>query len=275
MRTRLCAVLAAALIFWAPCCAMAAQSVLTADEMDYDPATGEISASGAVTLTRQDGVISGDFGRGTADGRRFEINGSVTGSIRLDGSSEPVIITCGSLVMTTSGDERTIAAHDGACASRGEDYVRAETLSWQPGTGSYLASGSVDAHFGSHELAADEALRTGSEFKASGVRRYSDTKNRYTMSARTVEGKIGPDGISEVVADGAVDIEAIGADDEPVSISGSRAIYSTARGTLVISGGAAVVQHGRRLDAGSVVYWLEDGHVEALSRPSLVIQFDD
>lgn len=247
---------------------------LTSDEMDYDPGTKEITASGSVVLTRGRSVISGDYGRGDSMGERFEILGSVVGSIVLEEGAHPIALTCDSIVMSTSGDVRTVALYGGARLTRGGDAVTADTIAWREGEPYYHASGSVDGHIGSHELRAKSATRDGDAFWAEDVERYRDRGRDLIISAERLDGAIAGDAVVEVTAVGGVRVEGAAMDGVRVVITGDRGVYSIDRGTFVVSGGARIIQQGRSLEAGSVVYWLDDGRIEAVSRPSLTIHLD-
>jgi lipopolysaccharide assembly outer membrane protein LptD (OstA) len=245
---------------------------LTADAMRYDPSSGEINATGNVRLSRPDGEIFGDAGSGNVSGRGFEMSGSVRGTF----TEEGVDIECAFIRLSSEGESpamRTITASGDVVLTRGEDIITAQYLSWELDRDGYTARGDVEGSFESHIIDADEAYLKGDDFSAKGVRRYEDLQRGLTFTARSVNGKLSNGRMAELVADGDVVMNSPDASGTMTSITGSRGIYSVDRGTVVVSGGANATQSGRHLRAGSIVYHLDSGRIEALDRPSLVIEF--
>ena len=252
----------------------AGKASLTADRLDYNPQTNRIDARGNVHMTRPDGELFGDSGTGTTDGRRFQLDGNVKGHF----SNEGLDIICAHIVLVTEGTNparRTITASGDVELTRreqGEDKITAQVVSWELDRDVYRAMGDVIGNYTRYYVDADEVSRDGERFAARGIRRYNDRERNVTMSASRASGTLGPDGaIRELVAEGNV---VLNTPDEKGTISritGDKGVFSVARGTLVISGNAMANQSGRNLHAESIVYHLDSERIEAIGRPSLVI----
>lgn len=247
---------------------------LTADTMRYNPDSGEITAQGNVHLTRPDGELYGDSGFGNSNGREFELRGSVRGHF----TSDDIDISCAYLKLSSEGTtpvRRIVAASGDVLLTRSADKISAGMLTWHIDGEKYSASGNVLANFEAYSIDADEAGRDDEKFWANGVRRYEDIQRDFTLSASQIDGLISDGRISELVASGSVTMHTHDEKGVPSHVTGNKGIFSVARGTLVVSGNATVTQQGRRLHAGNIVYHLDSGRIEALDRPSLVIQMPE
>lgn len=262
----------------APSSARAEENVgssLTADELHYDPRSAEISAVGSVRFTRRDGGFSSDRATGASDGSFIRLEGNVRGTVvRPDGE---ITIECGELLVTQGEDEERLAhASGGVVIAFGDDRITAGSAAWRLGEDDYAASGDVFARFGGLEIEADSLSRTGAEFIIDRVKRYRDPIRDMEMSCTRAIGRIDRDGaIVETVARGDVVIKMRDSSDNETTITGMTGVYSIERGTVVVSGGAQITQFGRRLSAGSVVYDLENGRIDAIDRPTLTIDIED
>ncbi|MDL2264370.1 hypothetical protein LJC31_06925 [Synergistaceae bacterium OttesenSCG-928-I11] len=258
-------------LFCASACAATGSANLTADTMQYNPDTGEIHARGDVHLFRSDGELFGDVGQGNANGRDFEMRGNVRGTFTEDNLD----IVCAYIRLSSEGTDpvrRTITASGDVVLTRDEDRITAGYLSWSMDREGYTARGDVLGNFRSYCIDADEVVRDGDDFSARGVRRYEDHERNMTLTANRVNGRLAGRHVAELIADGNVVMDSPDDTGKMTRVTGNRGIYSVARGTIVISGNAIVTQDARKLHAGSIVYHLDNGRIEALERPSLVIE---
>lgn len=250
------------------------QASLTADRLEYNPQTNRVDARGNVHLSRPDGEINGDYGTGTTDGRSFQIIGNVIGHFATEG----VDVVCDFIrldsegtapvrrVVTASGDVELVRGE------RGEDRVKAQLISWELDRDIYRASGNVLGNYIHYTIDADAISRDGAQFSATEIRRYHDKERDVTMSASRANGTLDAGGaIAELIAEGRVVLDTPDEKGTISRITGDKGVFSVARGTLVISGNAMVNQAGRNLHAESIVYHLDSERIEAIGRPSLVI----
>lgn len=241
------------------------------DSMRYDPTTKRITATGNVHFTRPDGEMYGDLGIGNADGRQFEMHGNVRGIF----PENELEVLCESIHMESldpEGTRRRITAAGRVILTSGADKLTAEEVAWEPGTDNYSADGKVLASFGTHYLDSDSVARSGDEFSAAGVRTYQDRSRNLTLSASRANGAIQNGEVAELTAAGSLVVTMPDAEGVMTRITGNRGLFSTARGTVVVTGNAEATQGGRYLQAADIVYHLDSGRLEALGRPSLVIE---
>lgn len=238
--------------------------------MYYDPATGEIHAVGNVHMTRHDGELSGDKGKGTAAGRDFELHGNVHGYFK----TEDLTLVCNDVIFeteSTTPQRRKISASGDVEMTRGKDNIVSQTLVWHLDRDAYRAAGRVKANFEQYRLDADEAARDNEKFWSRNIRRYEDRVRKITMSADKANGIIRGQQVVEMIAEGRVVMTSPDDQGKVSTITGNKAVYSVARGTIVVTGNASVTQEGRRLAADDLVYHLGSGRVDAYGTPSLVI----
>ncbi|GHV28459.1 hypothetical protein FACS1894167_05500 [Synergistales bacterium] len=263
---------AAMIILWGTPSFAADSASLTADSMRYDPKTRKITASGGVRLVSKEGELFADKGTGFIDDNRFELSGKIRGHFKEQYASQPVDMTCDSLNLVTSSDNitRVVTASGGVKLKRGAETISAKKITLTLGTDNYKAEGGVTADMEDFFIDADVAERADMNFYALNVRRYEDRERRMTVSAPRVDGELEQNDITELIASGGVTADVTGADGARTRITGKRVIYSLARGTIVLSGGASAVQGGRVLRAENIVYNVESGRAEAIGeRPSL------
>jgi len=87
-----------------------------------------------------------------------------------------------------------------------------------------------------------------------------------------VKGKIKDELIDEMWERGNVVIVHEPKDGERTNITGEQDHYIRDKGVLVVSGNAKAVQEGKTIEAESLVYYVEDRHIEALGRPKVVVE---
>lgn len=248
----------------------ASEVSLKADSIRYDPATSLITAEGNVALTRDDGRLYAEKGNGNTDGTDFVLEGSVRGEF----PSHNAKISCNYLKLTVDPGTaaRRIVASGDAALDRGADSMRAGWVSWEIGRDNYRAEGRVTGVFSTHAVDADLVARNGETFWAKGVRRYEDKRYNMTLSAQNLRGRIRRDQVSELEAFGRLVMDVPEEDGKTIRVTGEKGVFSEARGTVVVSGGATAVQPGRRLQAESLVLHLATRRVEALGQSSLVFE---
>lgn len=248
---------------------------LTADRIEFDPRTNLIKARGNVHMTRPDGALSGDFGTGTTDGRSFEMTGNVRGRFE----KEDLDIACGYIKLSTDGSvppKRTIIASGDARLTRGDDEIASDRISWELDSEAYRASGNVLGSYEHYSIDSDTVSRSGEKFSATNIRKYSDKKRDFVLSAARADGVLDRLGeVVELLAEGGVVMDAPDEKGNMVRITGDKGLFSVARGTLVISGNSMIDQPGRNLHAESIVYHLDTERIEALGRPSLIMDIPD
>jgi Uncharacterized protein conserved in bacteria len=260
------------LLLLAACASAQEGAQLTADRLEYAPGMKRIRAIGNVQYSSVDGELAGDEADGTEDGRDILVRGNVRGTFY----AQSLDVTCETMrIRQREGETRTIVASGDVSLLRGDDAMTSDAATWLAGSDNYRAIGNVLGTFGSYSIDADEVARNGDAVEARNIRRYADTERGVTLSAAKANGTIAPDGaLSDLTAEGQV-VLTMRNEGEITHITGNKGVYSLARGTVVISGNAAVEQAGRNLRAGSVVYHLDTGRVEALGRPTMTITLPD
>jgi lipopolysaccharide export system protein LptA len=244
--------------------AVSEKVTLTAESLRYDPEAQRIVAEGNVTIRRGTGRITAEHGEGRSDGSLFILAGNVTGAF----PEKKLELTCAYLTYR-SRDAWLLASGDVAISSGG-DRLRAEMVKYRLGDSvAYEARGDVSLLWEGRTFEADSAWREGDEFRARNVRRFEDPKERVSLVAPTVVGRVEEGVLAEVTAEGGILVEVTGRDGKPVRIRGAKGIYSIARGSVVVTGNASAVQAGRTVSAQSLVMNLVTRRIEALGKPQL------
>lgn len=250
------------------------EATLTADVMNYNPETREIAASGNVHFKRPDGELLGDRGRGSADGNDFEMYGNVRG--RFD--KESLAIVCDAMKLQTEEGPnamRTITASGDVKLTRGADVITAQSVTWEMEGENYSASGKVNGNFDTYAIDADAISRNGEQFSATAIRRYEDDLRNITLSAARANGLTQDGQIVEFIAEGNVVVNMPDSQGAMIRVTGDKGVFSLDRGTFVVSGNAHVNQSGSLLSAGSIVYHIDSGKIDALQRPTLVFEMPE
>ena len=262
----------AAVLFVAAAAAIAAETALVADSMRYDPNTGLITAIGNVHITNPDGEVFGDYGSGYSDGDNIEMHGSVRGHFK-DDDGGVINFSCLSVeIVGRDSSNRVILATGNVKLSKGNDALSASMVVWNSGAQSYSASGGALGEFAAYSIDADDVSREKDAFSARNVRRFHERTRNITMSASRVDGTLRGDEVVEMTAVGGVVITMPDKDGVMTRATGARGIYSVARGTVVLSGGATITQTGRVLNSDEIVYFLDTGHIDAQGNPSIIFE---
>ncbi|MDR1508449.1 MAG: hypothetical protein LBS53_02290 [Synergistaceae bacterium] len=251
------------------------EATILADSMRYDPNTGNITAAGNVRLVSADGEVFGDDGLGSVSGDNFELHGNVRGHLKTkDGKT--VDITCAAATLRGSGDSgRVITASGNVKITRGSENLTADTVTWDTGVEKYSASGNVLGVFEAYSIDADAVSRDRGVFEARTIRRFTEHARKINMSASSAEGTLNENNeVTELTADGGVTVTMPDKEGAVTRATGKTGVYSLARGTVVLSGRAAVTQSGRVLNSENIVYFIDSGRIDARGNPSLTFETD-
>lgn len=255
----------------------ASQSTLTAETIHYNTNDKNISASGGVVITRDGGVLSGDRAEGNTEKEEYTLLGNVKGSFPQNNVeikyADKLKFTKGSNVKS---DGMTEAFGKVRITRKAGDYLNADYVQWELGTDNYLARGHVDALTDDKAMKADEAGRRGEKFWGRNVVRYEDRKQKTGMSAQTVDGIIQQDVVQESVAKGNVKMDYLDKNGLKSVVTGDTAVYSKARGTVVVSGNAkAVRSDGKTVTADSLVLHEDTRNIDAIGNSRITVMMED
>jgi len=253
--------------------ALAEKATLVADSMSYDPNSGVITATGSVHITGETGEIFGDSGKGLATGDDFEMNGNVRGHFtRPDGSV--INVTCAKAALRGRDKNSVLTASGSVVITRGKERLTADSVRWNTAVEIYSASGEVLGDFEAYTIDADAVSRDLETFRADNIRKFYAASRKVTMSASRADGTIKNNEVTEMTAEGGVVATMPNKDGGMTRLTGNKAVYSLARGTLVVSGRATVTQVGRTLNSENLVYFIDSGRIDALGNPSLTFETD-
>lgn len=238
---------------------------LDADTLNYDPSMQKVLAQGHVTLHRGTSRMVAKTGEARTDGSVFSLRGSVSADLKEEG------ISLWSEELTYfAGEKGRIVASGDVLLRRGKDALSCDVVVWRFGaTPSYHARGHVHLAWEEKHLWAGTVSRDGEIFRTTNLERFEDKPQGMTLLSPALEGRFEGDDVVEVVASGGVRLE-LRRTNKLVVVTGAKGIYSTKRGTLVISGGATAKQEGRSVRAESLVLRLDSGRIEALGKPQVV-----
>ncbi|MDT8284759.1 MAG: LptA/OstA family protein [Thermovirgaceae bacterium] len=111
----------------------------------------------------------------------------------------------------------------------------------------------------------------GQHLTARSVKKFSDSLRKLTMRSGLMEGTLRGKEFSELVATGDVVADAVLSGGEPTRMTGTKAVYSKAKGTLIFSGSASATQKDRKITAETFIIHLESGRIEAIGNPRMVV----
>ncbi|MDR3281320.1 MAG: hypothetical protein LBT23_12520 [Synergistaceae bacterium] len=266
-------VAAAAITACAAGALLAQEATLTADSMNYNPNSRVITVEGNVHITGQAGEIFGDAGRGSTVGDNFEMWGNVKGRFtHKDGSV--VNITCATASLKGRDKNSVVTASGDVRITRGTERLAADAVRWSTSVESYSATGNVLGSFTAYSIDADAVSRNLNAFEATNIRKFHENSRKITMSASRADGTIKNNEVTEMTAEGGVVATTPNKDGGMTRIAGDKAVYSLARGTLVVTGRANITQTGRALHSESLVYFLDSGRIDAVGAPSLTFETD-
>lgn len=239
---RICA--AAFLLVFSALSPLFAQDLeLTSDKMRYESETGDFFAEGNVKVTR--GALAADSQ--TAEGNVNRQEFMMKGGVHVHGAWM-------------------------------EDKVdmKGQTLSGvftEPNE--FIFDGKVKGHWGPREIDADKLRMKGDYFWGTKIRKYADTKEGYLLVCDAAEGRLSGGVMEEFTATGSVYFLSKPKNGEPTEIKGEKAVYSRARGTLVVSGGVTAVQAARSLTSSTLIFYPDKNRVEATGKPRLIFKSEE
>lgn len=238
---------------------------LDADSLHYDPSLQKILAQGHVLLSRGTSHLSAQEGEARSDGSSFILRGAVSADFHEEG----LTLRSTELIYHADKGGRIVASGD-VTLRRGKDLLSADVVVLRSGsTPNYTARGNVRLAWEGKRLESASVSRDGNAFQATGLEHFEDRDQGFKILATTLEGHIENDTVVEVVVSGSVRLE-LHRTGKPVVVTGSKGIYSTQRGTVVVSGNAVAKQDGRTVRAESLVMRLDSGRIEAVGKPQLV-----
>ncbi len=244
---------------------------LSADTMRYEPGEASFSVEGNVRILRGESLLTAHRGTGKSDGSFFHLEGSVS----CDMPERDLTFSCESIFYHPREASR-IEAFGNVEARQGENTFRASEVLWRLGDiPHYTASGDVYGAWGDRSFEAGLATRKGNQFWVKKMRRFEDAREGVRIQAPILEGQLREDEMVEVTASGGVVMETLGARGSAIRITGEKCIYSLAKGTLVISGGAFAQQGDRSMRAENFVFRLDTRVIEAKGKPQLVFTVGD
>lgn len=255
----------------------ASESTLTAETIHYDTNNKNISATGGVVITREGSVLSGDKAEGNTEKEEYTLLGNVRGSFP---QNKVEIKYADKLKLTKAKNVKS----DGVAEAFGKvritrgagDYLNADYVQWELGTDNYLARGRVDALMEDKVMKADEAGRSGEKFWGRNVVRYEDRKQKTGLTAQTVDGIVRGNVVQESVAKGNVAMDYIDKNGLKSVVTGDTAVYSKARGTVVVSGNArAVRSDGKTVNADSLVLHEDTRNIDAIGNSRITVIMED
>jgi lipopolysaccharide export system protein LptA len=216
---------------------------LTSDKMRYDSESGDFWAEKNVKVTRGTLIATSEIADGNVNAQKF----SMKGKVHVFGSWEKDKVDM-------TGDSLS------GVFSEPREYV---------------FEGKVKGYWGPREVDVDILRMKGDRFWGSPVRKYADKNEGYVLVCDSVEGKLANGVIDEFIADGNVVFRSSPKKGEPTEIRGAKAVYSKARGTLVVTGKVTAIQPSRTLNADTLIFFPEKNRVEATGKPRLIFKMDE
>ncbi len=255
----------------------AAVSSMSADNLNYNINTKKISAAGNVVINRQDLTLRGDNGEGSTENQEFTIKGNVRGSFP---AQKVELVKANRVKWLRSENKKSdgsVEAVGNVSITRGDkEKLNAEYLRWEFGTTNYIARDNVDAVLKDHILKAGEVGRSGDRFWGTDVKRYENRQKKIGLAADAVEGKIIDGKVQEFIATNNVAVDYTDKDGLKTIVTGNKAIYSKARGTVVISGGAKASRgDGKTVTSDTIVLHEESRIIEAIGNSKITFIIDN
>jgi lipopolysaccharide assembly outer membrane protein LptD (OstA) len=217
---------------------------LTADTMQYDIEAGRFYAEGNVTIKGGGITIIATHAIGRINSKTFNLSGNIT----IDG--------------TWNGDDVKLSAISATAEIGGQSV--------------YTLESGISGTVGKLAVDCDYLQIAGDNIIAKNVRKLQDQKAGITFSADDIKGKTDKGELTQAEAEGSIVIKgAPGKAGGVVELKGKKAVYSVARGTIVVSGGVSAVQNKRTLRADSVTYIPATNRIEAIGKPVITIDIDE
>lgn len=223
--------------------ASAREVKLTADTMQYDSASGYFTATDNVKIVREGVAATAKKAEGNMN--MGEVN--LIGDVHILGVWEDEKVDIKGQVLTGYLQE-----------PRGLSF-----------------KGTVQGVWGSKEVDAEGLSARGDTFSVERLRRFADSAEGFSFSCNSIKGKLEDGEIVEFTAVGAFKFISSPKGGARTEILGDRAVYSKARGSLVVNGNVSAVQGGRSLSSDSLVYFPAKNRIEATGKPQLIFKIDE
>lgn len=111
----------------------------------------------------------------------------------------------------------------------------------------------------------------GQHLTARSVKKFKDSVRKITMRSSLMVGSLRGKEFSDLVATGDVVADAVLSGGESTRMTGSKAVYSKSRDTLIFSGSASATQKNRKITAETFIIHIESGRIEAIGNPRMVV----
>jgi len=254
----------------------AVESTLEADEMNYNVQTKAASAIGHVVYTHGGDIIKGDKAEGFTD-KYIILTGNPVFAVS---EAYQTQLTAKKIVWTVDKTDKTngyYEAFDNVRAKRTNgDFLNAAYVKVYLEANIYDATGNVEALYEGKYIKALEVHRNGADFSGKNVVKLEDRIKKQAISATTITGKINEkDEITDAVADKNVIFDNIDKNGVQSRLYGDHAVYSKAKGTVVVTGNARGLRSdGKKLSADKLVYHEATEQIEAIGRTKITFVSD-
>jgi len=235
-------------LFCLPVQAAVDEVSFSSDTMQYDYKAGRFYAEGNVTIKGREMTIIATIASGDTSSKVFNLLGNIT------------------ISGIWNGDNVSLAAMSATAE-----------LGAQP---RYTLESGISGNIGKINVDCEYLQMVGDDFLTKNVRKFQDLNAGISFSASNVKGIINNGELTQAEAEGNIIIR--GTQDKKggiVELRGRKAIYSIARGTVVISGGVSATQGKRTFKADSLVYIPATNRIEAqgsqMNRPQITIDIND
>ena len=222
------------------------KATLSANRMRFDAYTGDFLADGDVNIQAGEFNVKAPIGTGNVERREVNFDKGITASGKWQG--DKVDLKAGKLLLS---------------------FANVPTCKFQNGVKGGIGSMRIDADrltvsgFGGVDEPSGKDRQT--KFWLVKVRNLEDKSQGMSFGADSVEGVMKYGELQEMTANKGVWLRGRPKNKgDAVSLKGDHALYSLARGSVVVSGHVVAVQGGRTLRSDSVVYFPEQNRVEAL-----------
>lgn len=222
------------------------KATLSANRMRFDAGTGDFLAEGNVAITAGGMTIAAPRGAGNVERQEVLFDEGITASG--DWMGDRVDLKAGKLSLS---------------------FAETPTCRFQGGVKGGVGGMRLDADrltlIGLGGLGEPTAKDRQTKFWVVKARRLEDRVRGLTFGADSVEGVLRGGTLHTMTAKKGVWLRGRPKDKgEAVSLRGDHALYSTDRGSVVLSGNVSAVQGGRTLKSDSIVYFPDQNRVEAM-----------
>jgi len=222
------------------------QVSFSSNTMQYDIGAGRFYAEGDVTIKGRGIVIIATQANWQVNSKIFNLTGNIT----ING--------------TWNGDNVKLSATS-ATAEFSENPV-------------YILESGISGSLGKIAIDCEYLQMIGENIVAKTVHKLQDQKAGITFSATNINGKIDKGELTQAEAEGNIVIRGTPSKSSGIiELKGKKALYSTERGTVVVSGGVSATQNKRNLKADTIVFFPATNRIEALGNPrsQITLNIDD